>query len=219
MSYPTTCKGIAYWVNAFVPDTKFQAEGVYNIKFRLSGEKAMELQEKVDSHQAAAVSRAKEENPKKKIKEASLPYTEVFDEDGQETGELEFSFKQKAVITTKKGPMDMSVAVFDAKGQPITKPVSIGNGSEVIVAYEPYLWYVPTMGAGVSLRFKGLQICKLVAPPSQDGDEAGAYGFTKQEEGYENKEESSDDHYEDEEDQIPFKDQTQGNEADEEEDF
>ena len=217
MSYATTKAGEALWVNAFVPDTKFQAEGVYNIKFRLRGEEAMELQERVDSHQAAAVSKAKEENPKKKIKEASLPYTEVFDEDGNETGELEFTFKQKAVITTKKGPMDKSVAVFDAKGNPITKPIGIGNGSEVIVAYEPYLYHVGSMGAGVTLRFKGLQILKLVAPPSKDGDEAGSYGFKKQEEGYESNKESSDDHSEDEEDEGYFQDETKG--SNEEEDF
>ena len=218
MSYATTKAGEALWVNAFVPDFKFDENGVYNMKFRLRGEEAMELQETVDNHHSNSKARAKEENPKKKIKEASLPYTEVFDEDGNETGELEFTFKQKAVITTKKGPMDMSVAVFDAKGSPITKPVSIGNGSEVIVAYEPYLYYVGSMGAGVTLRFKGLQILKLVAPPTKDGDEADSYGFKKQEEGYESKEESSDDHYEDEEDQSPFKDETKGNDA-EEEDF
>lgn len=217
MSYATTKAGEALWVNAFVPDTKFDENGVYNMKFRLSGEDAMELQETVDKHHSNSKARAKEENPKKKIKEASLPYTEVFDEDGNETGELEFTFKQKAVITTKKGPMDKSVAVFDAKGNPITKPIGIGNGSEVIVAYEPYLYHVGSMGAGVTLRFKGLQILKLVAPPSKDGEGASSFGFQKQEEGYESNKESSDDHSEDEEDEGYFQDETKG--SNEEEDF
>jgi len=180
MGYPTTVKGKAFWTYAFTPDTKFDSEGVYTTKFRLGGEAAVNFQKEVDKLMDAAFGKAKEENPAKKIKKANAPYTEVTDDNGNETGELEFVFKQKATINTKNGPMNMKVAVFDAKGKPITEPVDIGNGSTVKVAYEPNLWFVPSTGAGVTLRFKGLQIIDLLA---RAGSGADGFGFGE-EDGY-----------------------------------
>lgn len=181
MGYPTTVKGKAFWTYAFTPDTKFDSDGVYTTKFRLGGEAAVGFQKEVDKLMDAAFGKAKEDNPAKKIKKANAPYSEVTDDDGNETGELEFVFKQKATIPTKNGPMNMKVAVFDAKGRPITDPVEIGNGSTVKVAYEPNLWFVPSTGAGVTLRFKGLQVIDLKARAS--GDNADGFGFGE-EDGY-----------------------------------
>lgn len=193
MGFPTTVKGTAFWTYAFLPDTKFKSEGEYKIKFRLSGEDAVSFQKTVDKLAEDSVAKAKEDNPAKKIKAANKPYSEVVDENGNETGELEFKFTQRAVIPTKRGDMQMRVAVFDSKGTPINDPVEVGNGSTVKVAYEPNLWYVPSSGAGVSLRFKGLQIIDLVArETANDG-----FGFGE-EEGYShennNNNNSDDDH-------------------------
>lgn len=181
MGYPTTVKGKAFWTYAFTPDTKFDSDGVYTTKFRIGGEAAVAFQQEVDKLSSQAVEKAKEDNPTKKIKVGSVPYSEVLDENGNETGQLEFVFKQKATINTKNGPMNMRVAVFDAKGKPITEPVEIGNGSTVKVAYEPNLWYVPSTGAGVTLRFKGLQVIDLLARAGGDGAEGFGFG---EEDGY-----------------------------------
>lgn len=181
MGFPTTAKGKAFWTYAFTPDTKFKAEGEYKIKFRQGGQEAIDLQKYVDDLLDQSLAEAKEEMPQKKINKHNSVYSEVLDDNGTPTGELEFVFKQKAVITKKdKSTMNMRVAVFDAKGIPITDPVEVGNGSTVKVAYEPFKWVTPTMGAGVTLRFKGLQIIDLVA---RGGSNADGFGFGE-EEGY-----------------------------------
>ena len=200
MGYPTTVKGKAFWTYAFTPDTKFDSDGVFTTKFRIGGEAAVNFQNEVDALSKKSVEKAKEDNPTKKIKEASKPYSEVLDEEGKETGQLEFVFKQKASIKTKNGPMQMRVGVFDAKGKPITDPVDIGNGSTVKVAYEPNLWFVPSTGAGVSLRFKGLQIIDLMARAGGSGAEGFGFG---EEDGYShdnnnNKSEDDDELFEEE---------------------
>ena len=204
-----TSKGLAYWPHIFTPDTQFNSDGDYSVKFRVSGEDAINLQKKVDALGEESVQKAKTENPSKKIKLANVPYNEVLDETGNPTGQLEFKFKQKAKIQTKNGPMDMKVAVLDAKGTPITEPVNMANGSEVKVAFEPNLYYVPSSGAGVSLRLKAVQIINLIEYESND------FGFGE-EEGYthdNNNNNGSDNAQEDNEEFFG------NNEDEEEEDF
>ena len=180
MGYPTTSTGKAMYTYAFSPDTGF-GQNIYSIKLRLSGEDAVKLQGQVDELLTASHKKYTEEMAGKKIKKANPPYKEVTKEDGTPTGMLEFHFKQNATIDTKNGPMDMRPSVFDAKGKPITEPVKVGNDSSVKVAYEPYLWYSASQGAGVKLRFKALQIIELKEPANSNG--ADGYGFSE-EEGY-----------------------------------
>ena len=180
MGYPTTLMGKAMYTYAFSPDTGF-GQNQYSIQLRLGGEDAVKLQGQVDELLSASHKKYSEEMAGKKVKKASPPYKEVTNEDGTPTGQLEFKFKQNATIDTKNGPMDMKPAVFDAKGKPITEPVKVGNGSSVKVAYEPYLWYSASQGAGVKLRFKALQIIDLKEVTG--GNNADGYGFGE-EDGY-----------------------------------
>ena len=181
MGFPTTAKGKAFWTYAFTPDTKFDADGKYHIKLRIGGQEAIDFSKYVDDLIDQSLAEATENNPQKKIKKNNTVYTEVLDDNGTLTGELEFQFKQKATITKKdKSVMNMRVAVFDAKGKPITEPVEVGNGSTVKVAYDPFKWVTPTLGAGATLRFKGLQIIDLV---ERGGSNADGFGFGE-EDGY-----------------------------------
>jgi hypothetical protein len=182
MAYPTTPAGAVFYPYVFSPDTKFNADGDYKAKLRLSGPSATKLKGQVDALIEKALDQAREENPKRKPKEANPPYVEVLDDNGQETGEVEFSFKQRAVITTKKGPLEMKPKVFDAKGTPIIEPVVIGNGSTVKIAYEPNP-YSTSIGTGVSLRLKAMQVIEL-KEMNGAGDGANSFGFGE-EEGYE----------------------------------
>ena len=195
MGFPTTAKGKAFWTYAFTPDTKFDAYGKYHTKFRIGGQEAIDLAKRVDDLLDQSLAEATENSPQKKIKKNNTVYTEVLDDNGTPTGELEFAFKQNAVITKKdKTTMNMRVAVFDAKGKPITSPVEVGNGSTVKVSYDPYKWVTPTLGAGVTLRFKGLQIIELV---ERSGSNADGFGFGE-EDGYshDNNNNNSDDNNE-----------------------
>jgi hypothetical protein len=154
--------------------------------------------EAIDAAMNVSLNRAKEENPTKKgsIKSANPPYSDVYDGDGNETGEVEFNFKQKAVIKTRRGPMEKKPAVFDAKGKPITDAVDVGNGSTIKVAYEPFPYYTAMAGAGVSLRLVASQLINLQA----SGNDF-SFGV---EEGYEFSEsdvKQSDEIFTDEEDQ------------------
>lgn len=174
----TTAKGTAYWPYIFKPDTKWNEDGDYKIKFRLKGEDAVSLQKKIDGFLNDSVEQAKQKLEGKKIKKADPPYEEVLDDNDNPTGELEFKFKQRAVINTKNGTMQKRVKVVDAKGSPITNELKVGNGSTVKVAYDPNLYYTPTAGAGVSLRLVGVQIIDLV---EYANDESNVFG---EEEGF-----------------------------------
>ena len=175
----TTMKGEAYWAYIFSPDTKYNPDGDFKLKFRAKGDAALRLQEKVDSLVKQSLEKAKEENKGKKIKQAEPPYQEVYNDNDEPTGELEFSFKQKAVIPTKNGPMKKRVMVVDAKGNTITEQLKVGNGSVVKVAFDPNLYFTPTAGAGVSLRLTGVQIIEL-----KEYESGNSLGFGE-EEGYE----------------------------------
>ena len=61
--------------------------------------------------------------------------------------------------------------------------VEVGGGSKVKMAIKPYTWYSPSLGFGVSLQLKALQIIELVAP-SASGAGASSFGFTSEEEGF-----------------------------------
>jgi hypothetical protein len=176
----TTPVGIAQYPYLTKPDTKFNPDGEYKINLEIAAEDATEICTFLDEQLAVAVAKAKKENPGKKIKEGSPGY-----ELNEETGKVTLKFKLKAKVTTKSGDsFDQKVALFDAKGTPITNAPNVGGGSKVKVAYEVFPYYTAMVGAGVSLRVKAVQILNLVE--FSGGASAGAFGFGE-EDGYEAK--------------------------------
>lgn len=189
-----TPKGEASWPKLFKPDTKFVPEGEYSIKLLVREDAAESLMELLDKEVELAYKNAVKKNPKQKAKiNQRTPYEHEVDDDGDETGNVEFKFKMKARVDLKSGDsFTQKPAVFDAKGKPIKKELDIGNGSIMKVGFEivPY-FMASTKDASVSLRLKSAQLIDLV----EYTDAANPFG---KEEGY------SFDDSEEEENDNPF---------------
>lgn len=160
------------------PDTKFNADGVWQTQLILdpnttAGVDTL-LEQIKKEHEAAITSetaKQKEKNAGKKIvvKAGDLPYSE--NEDG--TVELRFKLKVKGENTKTKETWTNTVAVFDAKGKPLTAG-KIGSGTLAKVAFEFTPFYVAaSKTAGVSLRLKAVQCIEIV----EFGGDASQYGF------------------------------------------
>jgi hypothetical protein len=182
----TTPAGEAVWPWLTRPDTKFNPDGEYRAKLILSGSDpwVAKMMQTLDGFIEAAVQDAKEKKPtkKNKIQPADPPYEMVVDEDGNETGEVLFSFKQKAKIKKKDGTViEVTVPLFDAKANQVRIKGYVGNGSVLKIRFAVIPYFMEsTNKAGVSLRLKGVQILELVTNEAN----AEAYGFGE-EEGFE----------------------------------
>jgi hypothetical protein len=173
----TTPVGTAQYPYLNKPDTKFNPDGDYKVNLEIPSELAQETVTFLDEQFALAIAKAKKENPGKKIKEGSPGY-----EVNEETGTVTLKFKTKAKVTTKSGDtFEQKVALFDAKGKPLSPAPNISGGSKVKVAYEAFPYYTAMVGAGVTLRVKAVQVLNLVE--YSGGASADAYGFGE-EEGY-----------------------------------
>lgn len=171
-----TPKGVAQYPKLTQPDTKFNPDGEYNTKLILDAEPAQETLSLLDKLYAEAQEKAKKENPGKKIKPGPEPYSV-----DEETGKVTLNFKLKAKVTRKDGTQfEQKVALFDAKGKPLTD-VNVGGGSTIKVAFEAIPYYTAMAGAGISLRVRAVQVIELHEYSSGG---AGAFGFGE-EDGYE----------------------------------
>lgn len=157
------------------------------VKLLRSIEKAQTLIALVDKALVDSVVQARKSNPAhaKRIKPTvDKPYRKVVDADGEETGEVAFSFARMAKASNEQTGQTLIERpdMFDAKGTPLdpTK-ANIGDGSTIKIAFEIYAFYAPLVGAGVSLRLNAIQVLDLVKGPGRD---AKGYGFVE-EEGYE----------------------------------
>lgn len=191
-------KGTFVWPNLNAPDTKYKTEGEYRVRLRLGEADAAAFQALVDKHAAAALEAARTELTEKlaaatkgaekgklkaqldKLAAAESSAKPVFDDDGNETGEVEFNIKMPAQITYKDGPKKGDVLklrpdIFDAAGKLIKNPPPIWGGTVGYVAGEFRPFYTEKAGAGVSLRLKAVQIIELAS--AGQGRDASAYGF------------------------------------------
>lgn len=177
--------GTAIYPHLIQPDTRFNAEGEYKLKLKLSpdaqlkdskGESKGSMQEFLDSMMERALAKAKEENPnERRMKQADAPY------DLDDSGNLVVNMKLKARVSPKNGePFEQRPALFDAKGKPFDGE-TVWGGSELKVSFEIVPFYTKMIGAGITLRLKACQIIEL----KKGGDvQAESYGFGE-EEGYE----------------------------------
>lgn len=123
-------------------------------------------------------------------------YTDVYDEEENETGEIILKFKMKHSGTTAKGKdWKRYPTLIDAKLQKLKKGTAIWGGSIVRVSGGalPY-WVAGQATYGVSLQLEGVQVIELV---SAGGRSARDMGFDEEEgfdanEGF-SEEETSDD--------------------------
>jgi len=155
-------KGKALWAKVFEPNTRWDAAGVYEITVHVPETEAQEMCEHLDS----LIEEQRKEEIKAKPK-ATLstrkPYAKATDQDGNETGDIEFKLKEKSQITTRDGKTFKlkPPLVVDSKRTPMTKDTLIGNGSIVKVAVELKPYCVQST-LGVTMRLKGVQVLQLV---------------------------------------------------------
>lgn len=159
-------KGKLMYASVHTPNTKFDADGVYQVDVLLPEAEAVVMAEKLDSLvQERMASEVKAKPALKKVLTSRPIYQPIYDDAGDETGEVKMKFKTKAKIRTKDGKMyDNKVAVVDAKRNPILADTLIGNGSIGKVAFEPFAYFnASAKEVGLSLRLKALQVIDLVS--------------------------------------------------------
>lgn len=175
-----TPAGIAVYPRLNEPDTKFDPNGTYSVRLKLTDEEAAPLidiiDKLIDEAFEEAVEEAKTPAAKKKIKRADVPYKAEEDDQGEPTGYTLFNFKRKASGVTKEGKAwAYTCPVFDAKLKPVdlTK-VQIGGGSTIVVSYSAVPFNVPALGVGASLRLEAVQLLDLKEWGAKD---ASSFGF------------------------------------------
>ncbi len=176
--------GVAVYPYLSKPDDKFDDEGVYRVRLRLPEEEAQELQAQIQEQYDLGYKAECARQGVRKLKTEFTPWKQAVDEDGKETGEIDFNFKSKASGINKetKEAWTRKIPLFDAKGKPIdSKKINVGTGSRIKISFFITPWYNKKSGFGVSLRIAGVQIIELVAG---GGNSAEAMGFGE-EEGWE----------------------------------
>lgn len=166
-----TPRGVFVYPCLTKPDTKYNPEGVYSVKLRLPAEVAQPLVDEVVAAIDAKVEEVKASGKVKgRIKRVDPSY--VVDE---ETGDVTFNFKMKASGKRKDGTTFTQKPTLKKHDLTDVGPdVRIWGGSEGKVAFEMVPFYTGGLGAGVSLRLKGVQVLKLVTG-------GGDCGFTAEE--------------------------------------
>lgn len=191
---PFTVKGIttvsprgeAKWCKIKEPERTFNAKGTFATEL-IVNPKDPTVQAyitKLEELRDAAFTEAKE-NLKPavaaKLNKKEV-FTEVFDDDGNDTGLIKFKFKLDNVDDKEKGRNKISVV--DAKRTPIKDIPLVGNGS--IIRCEAYCnpYYMANGNViGISLMWKSMQLIKL-------SEYAGRGSAYDEEEGYEAEEET-----------------------------
>lgn len=186
------------------PDQFKDGKPNYNVKLRLPADASAALINKIEAELAAywpvakaeleekvasaktGPEKAKAKKALEAMKEADKSYKPAYDDDGNETGEFEFNFKMPASYTKDKGkPTEKQVPmrpdIFDARGRLLEDPPEIWGGTTGYVSGE-LRPFSTTVGVGISLRLKGVQIITL----RQGGGsrDAESHGFKSHDEGY-----------------------------------
>ena len=178
----TSPKGVAKYITVITPDTKFKAEGEYRVTLLLpkDSDEAKSLIAKIEVGMQESMAAATKENKGKKVKSAVAPYKDDTDKEGNETGNVAFTFKAKASGKRQDGTeWDFKPTLYDAKGARLTTLKAVWGGSEVKVAFEIRPYFTQMVGAGVTLSLQAVQIIKLVT--GTGGRDASAYGFGAEE--------------------------------------
>ena len=164
----TTPAGIARFPSLNRPDTKFSEVGVYKVNLEMSSEDAEPFIKQIEALFAEFLDDKKRELKKDKLKLHAAPWEE-------NDGLVQLKLKVPAMGKNKETGEEYSrkPTLFDAAGK--EEDVNIGGGSKLKVAVVPYCWYTASLGAGITLQPKAVQVLDLVT--WGDGGSAQAYGF------------------------------------------
>jgi hypothetical protein len=163
----TTPAGIARYPSLNRADTKFDDIGVFKVNLEMSSDDAAPFIEAIDGLFSEFLADKKRELKKEKLKLHAFPWEE-------NDGMTQLKLKVKAIGKTKEGEeYSRQPKLFGADGQPLE--ANVGGGSKLKVAVVPYFWYTASLGAGITLQPKAVQVLDLVT--WGDGGSASAYGF------------------------------------------
>ena len=179
----TTPKGTAVFPKLNEPDRRFKPEGEYKVTLRLPDDEAKPLIEKLNAIRKAAYEEECKKLGNKKLKLASVPWATAQNWDSETSSKVElkgfvdFKFALKAEVKTKSGKSwQQRVALFDSGLRPIPESSDpIGGGSVIRVNAEVYPWYTASLGFGISLRCRGVQVIELKTYAG--GKDATSFGF------------------------------------------
>ncbi len=154
--------GRAIYPKVLVPDFKYKPEGEFSSKLELSGADAGNLKAQIDEAHAQSVEEAKLRTKAKKVKKADPPYKESDENPG--TFVFKFTMKHEGVDKKTGKKWTQRPVVVDSKNHIIdpNSGIKIGSGTLMSVNYQLAPYYInDTVGAGVKLRLKAVQIVKL----------------------------------------------------------
>ena len=178
----STPVGTAVWPKLNEPDTRWKPEGEYTVSLRLDAADADALiKEMTTFYDEAYAWFCMYEKKKKLNKASSMPWSFVEDDKGEKTGEVDFKFKLKARVETRRGDsFTQKVVIFDSEGKPMSEHV--GGGSTIRVRGEMNPWFTSSLGFGISLWVKAVQVKTLVE--AAGGGTAKSFGFDSIEGGF-----------------------------------
>ena len=146
------------------PDVRFNEAGEYKVTLKVPSAKAKEMMNSIDKAIESSIADAEKESGKK-VKTAPRPYT-------IEGDNVFFKFKMKATGVNRKTKENFSQkpVVLDSQKNPMPSTVSIWGGSKGKIAYQMRTYYVPALGAGVTMQLKAVQVIELVEGGSKQLD-------------------------------------------------
>lgn len=156
------------------PDTKFNPLGDYKISGVIEAADASALADQLDNLLTRHKESLKAQAPTQKFKLADLPYG-FEDIEGKAMFVVKTKMKAKGVDRDGR-QWSSAPALFDAKGRAIVDRESLKNmwsGTLGRISFEACPFYQPALGAGISLRLKGVQVISLV----ESGGDASSFGF------------------------------------------
>ena len=171
--------GTAAWPWLNTPDTRFDSDGVYQVKMIFNKKDVKGIKDIVDPLMICG---------------KHNPVNPELDDQKKETGNYVVNFKLKAKVKTKSGDtFTQKPVLLDTAGNRVINPV--GAGSKLKIAYQA----VPfNQGAGgVTMRIQKVRIVDLVEYTKQDDvdwgkDEGGFVGTVAQDSASSNDEDNED---------------------------
>jgi hypothetical protein len=161
--------GLARYPHLSTPDTKFDAEGNYQVQLEcpLKDQRSQQLLQAIEAGMEIALEEAKKKGARS-LRSAQPPFIIDVEKDT-----VTFKFKSKATITTKDGQkIPRSIPIVDTKNTPIPKSVTVNYDSKLCVAWTVDPFYTSLVGAGVALRIRAVQLVAL-----GKAYDANKYGF------------------------------------------
>lgn len=173
----------------FGTDEYPKKNGEFNVKLIMSAEDAEAFRETLAEVHDKADELGKEQDKKRKpAARKKAPYSlneignPVYDEDENETGEVEFNFKTAASGETDGKRWKRKLTIFDATGKRLKNCPPIWGGTLGRVAFSAAPYFVASSGAaGVALYLDAVKVLELVSAGEKSAD---AYGFGDEDDDY-----------------------------------